>query len=444
MTAITRITLAAMTALAFVLLSGFSSYGASCPRIVGAERLFADRSVSVVTLSGGYETDNGPALFSSLVCAALQNSRRVRVIVDQPADRQASLDAFMTSDGKELATVHLMRGLGWGALHKNEATSAMLSLLQQLRAWTNQKKLDGVLPLVPPHYEGQIHAIAEALEGLSATQAHTLLLVYLSPENEPVADHLNRKVAVSLTMESGHARNAIAWRGERHMGTLETGTLSKSPPAFPNQLAPDIRKGLQKVFTNLDQAEARYAGLSNNLSITDRLLELGHLDQAGRFFINEIDFAEFRDRGQILSEALAARLEPVDDFDLAEVLRLLPPEGWFSITRYGRDAALSAFHIVNHGDLVTQRRVFPALEEFARMGEADPDLVGVMYDKMAVAQDKPQRYGTQFVCKNGKFTQDIEDPMNVDARRKALGMTFSYAETRARAQAAILNPPCPR
>ena len=47
------------------------------------------------------------------------------------------------------------------------------------------------------------------------------------------------------------------------------------------------------------------------------------------------------------------------------------PGRWFSYSRYGREAADAAFHIVQHGDLAAQVRILPRLKEFAKKGEAD-------------------------------------------------------------------------
>ena len=45
-------------------------------------------------------------------------------------------------------------------------------------------------------------------------------------------------------------------------------------------------------------------------------------------------------------------------------------------------------------------------------------------DRVLVGEGKPQRYGTQLENKDGKLTPyPLEDPENVDERRRAIGMS---------------------
>jgi hypothetical protein len=56
-----------------------------------------------------------------------------------------------------------------------------------------------------------------------------------------------------------------------------------------------------------------------------------------------------------------------------------------------------------------------------------------MYDRLAVSEGRPQRYGTQMVCRDGRWTVDtLEDPANVDARRQEMGFRWTMAEYEAR------------
>ena len=56
-------------------------------------------------------------------------------------------------------------------------------------------------------------------------------------------------------------------------------------------------------------------------------------------------------------------------------------------------------------------------------GDTDAKRIGYLWDRVALAEGRPQRYGTQGRCADGVWTpQDIEDPENVDKRRASLGM----------------------
>lgn len=53
-------------------------------------------------------------------------------------------------------------------------------------------------------------------------------------------------------------------------------------------------------------------------------------------------------------------------------------------------------------------------------GDADPQNYAYLYDRVAVAENRPQRFGTQFGP--DREPRPIEDEANVDARRKAIGL----------------------
>ena len=76
----------------------------------------------------------------------------------------------------------------------------------------------------------------------------------------------------------------------------------------------------------------------------------------------------------------------------------------------------------------------PILEPLALAGEIDGQDYGLMYDRLAVNEGRPQRYGTQVTCKAGKLVIDwdnLEDPANADERRRALGFPGTLAEYEA-------------
>ena len=59
---------------------------------------------------------------------------------------------------------------------------------------------------------------------------------------------------------------------------------------------------------------------------------------------------------------------------------------------------------------------------------------GLMYDRLAINEGRPQRYGTQMTCKAGKFVIDLEnleDPENVEERRRAMGFRWTLSEYQA-------------
>jgi hypothetical protein len=197
--------------------------------------------------------------------------------------------------------------------------------------------------------------------------------------------------------------------------------------------SPKVLAAVAPVLDAITRAKWEDAALAPARSVSERLRRLGKLDQSGRRQIFKVNWASFTaSEGIGARRVIAAQMEPLDQADLAAVLSLLPPEGWFSYSRYGREAADAAFDIVQHGDTATQQQLLPYIEAFAKAGEADPENFAKMYDRVLIAKRKPQRYGTQFHCVDG-YTQPfpIEDQANVEARRKSIGMRDSFTEMAA-------------
>lgn len=132
----------------------------------------------------------------------------------------------------------------------------------------------------------------------------------------------------------------------------------------------------------------------------------------------------------------ATRMSPIDCDNTAWLRAQLPAIGWFSIPKYGADADTAAWNLVQHADRdhAFQREMLTKLQALPP-GETDRKRIGYLWDRVALAEGKPQRYGTQGKCAAGVWTPlDSEDPANLDRRRAELGMEpiAEHAKTVAR------------
>ncbi|AVQ04419.1 hypothetical protein B7G68_11035 [Caulobacter segnis] len=174
----------------------------------------------------------------------------------------------------------------------------------------------------------------------------------------------------------------------------------------------------------------------------EKLERMGRLDQVGRRVLVTIDLSLLPP--EEMNAARKAMWDPVEEADAENekaLLAMAPPEGWFLKSRYGDKAAKAAFMIVQHSNLELWRRFVPVLEPLVAKGEVDGQNYGLMYDRLALNEGRPQRYGSQVVCEAGKWAPDrLEDPETVDERRKAMGFPQSMAEYLAYFQTNY--PPC--
>lgn len=200
---------------------------------------------------------------------------------------------------------------------------------------------------------------------------------------------------------------------------------------------------IEAVERSIQQVHDRHAALPPPRDDAERLVRLGELDQAARKVMVATDFSQVptADRAAMMTR-IATLMDEVDAQNQAALQKLLPPEGWFLRSRYGREASGAAFHIVQHAGLELQQRFLPVLEPLVAAGEVDGQAYGLMFDRVAIQNDRPQRYGTQFRCDGGKWRPyPMESPEQVEARRSALQFPGTFAATKARFEG---MPPCPQ
>ncbi len=125
------------------------------------------------------------------------------------------------------------------------------------------------------------------------------------------------------------------------------------------------------------------------------------------------------------SALLLTRMVSIDCDNTAWLQRQLREIGWFDISSYGAAADKDAWLLVQHADRTPEfQREVLALLRTLEPGRTDRRNLAYLEDRVATAEQRPQRFGTQGQCTpDGRWSpQPIEDPEGVDARRAALGM----------------------
>ncbi len=211
----------------------------------------------------------------------------------------------------------------------------------------------------------------------------------------------------------------------------------------PGSLSPEAYALIAPVETAIAAEEARQAALPPASNDRERLERMGVLDQVGRRAEANIDLSVLPEAERQAANAIIwTRLIALDERLMGELLQMVPPEGWFLKSVYGERAAQAAFLIVQHSDIEHWRRFLPVLEPLVAAGEVDGQSYGLMYDRLAISEGRPQRYGTQVTCKAGRWVIDrdnLEDPDNADQRRLEMGFPGTLAEYE---QVFANRPPC--
>jgi hypothetical protein len=177
------------------------------------------------------------------------------------------------------------------------------------------------------------------------------------------------------------------------------------------------------------------AALPAPTSTREKLERMGRLDQAGRRRIPEVERANLTpDERTEARRAVAAALKPVDEANYEALKSLIPSEGWFTLEEHGPEAVDAALHILQHsGDLETMELMLPRLKVAAERGDVAPYAFAALFDRVSLMQGKPQRYGTQYHCVEGKLQfQALEDSASVERLRAEINVPRTFAEDQIR------------
>jgi hypothetical protein len=123
--------------------------------------------------------------------------------------------------------------------------------------------------------------------------------------------------------------------------------------------------------------------------------------------------------------AIMPRWTAIDCENTAWLKAQLKDIQWFDIPTYGTQAETAAWHLVQHADRepAFQRHMLDVLQALPK-GHADAKRIAYLWDRVALADKRQQRYGTQGQCLEGGIWKpfDVEDPEHLDQRRAAVGM----------------------
>jgi hypothetical protein len=141
----------------------------------------------------------------------------------------------------------------------------------------------------------------------------------------------------------------------------------------------------------------------------------------------------------------AEKMEVADSAHRAEVLRIHEKYGWPAISLVGKEASHNFWLLVQHQDEYpeVQRKILPDLERAANRGEASKSDFAYLFDRVQMHSGKPQHWGSQVACKDGKPELiPVDDPARLEQRRKELFMIplAGYLKSMERTCAAMKLP----
>jgi len=154
--------------------------------------------------------------------------------------------------------------------------------------------------------------------------------------------------------------------------------------------------------------------------------ELAAMVSADQALRNRIDFL---DQSSPAQRKLFSHLALVDRTNTARLKAIVARCGWPTQEKVGKQAAGDAWLLAQHADrdLAFQKRALKLIEEAATArGESVDRNFAYLYDRVAVAEKRPQRYGTQLYSPSGKACDldfsPLDDREQVAARRAQLNL----------------------
>ncbi|MFA6957352.1 MAG: DUF6624 domain-containing protein [Thermoanaerobaculia bacterium] len=144
------------------------------------------------------------------------------------------------------------------------------------------------------------------------------------------------------------------------------------------------------------------------------------------------ELLELRNRDQLIrrkwladreNPAVQAEVDEVDRANLVEIERIIAKHGYPGRSLVGAKAAGSAWTIIQHADLATQKKYLDVMTKAVDSGDLEGALLATTVDRIRIREGKPQVYGSQFhEVDGGMVPQPIEDPEHVDERRAKVGL----------------------
>lgn len=115
------------------------------------------------------------------------------------------------------------------------------------------------------------------------------------------------------------------------------------------------------------------------------------------------------------------RIDGANSDRLQELLREI---SWAELVALSPAAGEQAFSLISHSnDTAFKRRMIAAFEPLARAGQMPGDRFAMLVDDVAMEEQRPQVYGTNFRCLDGVYQPHPTEAMDqLNARRAAIGL----------------------
>lgn len=195
----------------------------------------------------------------------------------------------------------------------------------------------------------------------------------------------------------------------------------------------DVSAIIAPVVAAYEKIDRELATLPPPASVSEELLRLRRLDQEPRAAYLQIDFTALpSDLSRAAFDAAQAVIIPRDAANITRLKELMPADGWFTKSEYGHEAAQAAWLVVQHAintEPEFMKDVLVRMERLLPSGDINTEDYALLFDRVAMHEGRRQRYGSQFICRDGKWVSyPIEREGDVESRRRDMVILGTVAD----------------
>lgn len=114
-----------------------------------------------------------------------------------------------------------------------------------------------------------------------------------------------------------------------------------------------------------------------------------------------------------------------DSLNIRKLDSLIDLKGWPTVEKVGQAQLSSAFILILHADIYYKKKYLPDIEQSVEQGELQDKSLAYIIDKIRLAENKKQVYGTQLTYNklSGKYElYPVEDRLHLNKRRFEVGL----------------------
>ncbi|MFA7361328.1 MAG: DUF6624 domain-containing protein [Candidatus Kapaibacterium sp.] len=175
--------------------------------------------------------------------------------------------------------------------------------------------------------------------------------------------------------------------------------------------------------TLISMLKIKYKNYYNDIELAKQLWKMRAVDQA---YYEEIMLAQKKiGMFSTVEFALWEFKKSLNETNLKNLEDIIETKGWPKISDVGENAAGGAFLIIQHSNYEKQKKYLPTIKALCEIKEANWESYALMYDRIQMNENKPQRYGSQVTFNNSTKSFELyqlEDESKVDEWRKEMGL----------------------